>query len=110
MFKVEIAPEANAKLRTSIDTCGFIRPGLVIHRKGPVGDLTRTRDGNALWTIGRPDICWDVGIVSLEAYSDHELLFIDGIRVCLAANPRAEEKGIRIRMHDRKLLVEGIDV
>jgi len=108
MFKVEITPEAKARLEAQIREAGFVRGGIMILRQGPTGDVTRSSDGLTVWNIQRPGNRWRLETGSLETYGDDELQIVNGMRVHLALVPREGESGVIVKLKDGEPHVETL--
>jgi len=108
MFIVEITPEARAEIIKQFKRGVFARPGLMIERKGPKAELTRSSDGTAKWQIERP---YPLRARVLDLQPFEECLggapLVDGILVWLkSAQRHPDERGVKVGLHDGQLFVE----
>ena len=108
MFAVEIDPEAKAYLEAKLRESGLPRPGVMIVRQGPMADVVRSKRGDAVWNITRPNSPWALHTGSFETYPDNELQVVNGIRVHLSLIPRDGEKGVMIKLKDGEPIVETL--
>jgi len=108
MFEVDITPDAKAFLDAKLQESGLARPGVMIVRQGPKADVARSKRGDTVWSIERPDSPWAVHTGSFETYRDDELQLVNGILVYLALIPRENEKGVIIRLKNGELVVETL--
>jgi hypothetical protein len=53
MFEVRITAEAKPIIERAIANHEGQKAGLMVHRQGPVGDVSRTTDGDVQWQIER---------------------------------------------------------
>lgn len=111
MFEVRITSEAKQTIELAIANHEGPKAGLMIHRQGPVGDVTRTKDGDVQWEIERAHP-WaiQVGVYAGIPDSDENIVFVDGVRVWLPLIPRLGEVGVVVLVREGQLCVETIDV
>jgi len=105
MFSVRITNDAKSFIVERFAREGLIRPGLMIHRQGPIGDLERTSYGQAKWNIERRHP-WKAQIFEIGDDND-ALVFVDGLSVWLALIPRDGELGVLVGVRDGELVVEA---
>jgi hypothetical protein len=108
MFAVEIDREAKAYLEAKLRESGLPRAGVMIVRRGPAADVVRSKHGDTVWNITRPDSPWALHTGSFETYPDDELQVVNGIRVHLALIPRDGEKGVMIKLKNGEPVVETL--
>jgi hypothetical protein len=106
MFAVEITADAKAVLETKFRESGLSRAGVMIVRQGATADVSRSKEGKAVWHIERPENPWALETGSFDGYRDDELQVVNGIRVYLAAIPRENEKGVIIKVKNGEPVVE----
>lgn len=111
MFEVRISPDAKQIIERAIANHEGPRSGLMIHRQGPVGDVSRAPDGSAQWKIERPHP-WAIQVGSYESIPDdnENIVFVGGVRIWLPVIPRPGELGVVVLVRDGQLHVEAIDV
>lgn len=111
MFTVLFTQEAKAKIAEQLACEDFAKPGLMIHRQGPRGDLTRTSTGEAHWNVERPHP-WQAYIGELQLLGDNPegVFSFDGVLVYLALIPKQGEAGVEVSVHDGELFVDAIRV
>jgi hypothetical protein len=110
MFEVRFTSEAKTIIATAVASHAGPKAGLMIHRQGPVGDVSRTQSGNTAWSIERRHP-WAIQVGSYETIPDDDetIMFVDGIRVWLPLIPREGELGVIVKVRDGHLHVEAID-
>ena len=110
MFEVRLTPEAKTIVERAMAKHVGPKPGLMIHRQGPVGDVSRTPRGNTAWSIERRHP-WAIQIGSYETIPDDDetIMFVDGIRVWLPLIPREGERGVIVGVRNGQLHVDAID-
>jgi hypothetical protein len=109
MFAVLISDDAKQLIRRSLTAESGPSPGLMIHRQGPVGEVSRNASGEASWSIERRHP-WAIAVGSYQTPDDEGIIVVDGIRVWLPLIPRPGEKGVSVSVREGQLYVEGIDV
>src|SRR4051812_24678571 len=111
MFEVRITAEAKRIIEPVIHHHEGENAGLMIHRVGPVGDLSRSASGGAAWQIERRHP-WAVQVGSYSAIGEkgEDVVVADGVNVWLALIPREGELGVVVTVHEGQLHVEAIDV
>lgn len=111
MFEVRISPEARQIIECAIANHEGPRAGLMIHRQGPVGDVSRAPDGSAQWKVERPHP-WAIQVGSYESIPDDDenIVFVGGVRIWLPLIPRPGELGVVVLVREGALHVEAIDV
>lgn len=110
MFTVLITTEAKPLIESGLAAVDGLRPGVMIHRQGPVGDVTRTPKGDAQWKVEHPHP-WKLRFGSFETIPDDssDVQVVDGIRVWLPLIPRPNEKGVVVTVKDGQLHVVAND-
>jgi hypothetical protein len=108
MFTVRIDAAARPALDRALASEGSSRPGITIHRQGPIADLTRSPSGEASWSVERQEP-WKVRIGSFDTIPDDaaDVVIIDGVRVWLAFIPREGESGVVVTLRNGQLHVEA---
>jgi hypothetical protein len=111
MFEVRITPEAGLNIERAIASHEGPKAGLMIHRQGPVGDVSRALDGGVEWKIERPHP-WVIQVGSYASIPDDDenIMFVDGVRIWLPLIPRPGELGVVVLVREGQLHVEAIDV
>jgi hypothetical protein len=111
MFEVRITAEAKQLIDHAIANHEGPKPGLMIHRQGPVGDVSRSTNGDVQWQIERHHP-WaiQVGAYGSIPDNDENIVFVEGIRVWLPLIPRTGEEGVVVSVREGQLHVEAIDV
>ncbi len=79
----------------------------MIHRQGPVGEVFRSADGQALWNVERPHT-WRARIYDFAHLGSDttDIGLYDGVLVWLALVPRPGESGVRVSLREGTLHVE----
>ncbi len=110
MFDVRITPEAKPIIERALASHKGPKAGLMIHRQGPVGDVSRALDGGVEWKIMRPDP-WTIQVGSYESIPDdnENIMFVEGVRIWLPLIPRPGELGVVVLVREGQLHVEAID-
>ena len=110
MFEVRITAEAKRIIDHAIANYDGPNAGLMIHRVGPVGEVSRG-SGEAAWQIERRHP-WAVrvGSYSAAAEKDENVVVVDGVSVWLPLIPRQGELGVVVTVQEGQLHVEAIDV
>jgi hypothetical protein len=106
-FLVEIDDGAKpllAEWLANHDEPGFC---LMINRVGPVGDISRAPDGNAVWSIEHPHP-WKIAYGVKEGKRDSEFFHVGGFKVFMPFFVRHDERGVRICNRDGRLHVEAL--
>ena len=108
MFIVTFTSEAKELIATEVANQGYVAPGLMIHRQGPKGDVSRTPEGQAEWNIDRPHP-WSALVQDLAAIQDssEDISNFDGVLVWLALIPRLGENGVHVSVQNGQLWVES---
>jgi hypothetical protein len=111
MFEVRITAEAKRIIEHAIANYEGPNAGLMIHRVGPVGEVSRSAGGGAAWQIERRHP-WAVRVGSYSAVGekDENVVVVDGVSVWLPLIPRQGELGVVVTVHEGQLHVEAIDV
>ncbi len=111
MFEVRITDEAKRIIAKAVAEHEEPKAGLMIHRVGPVGEVSRGADGAAQWQIERRHP-WaiQVGAWPNIRDDDENLVIVDGVRIWLPLIPRPGEKGVVVSAREGQLYVDGIDV
>ena len=110
MFVVEITPEAHAAIIEQFRRGSFARPGLLIERKGEIGELTRLSDGTPKWEIERP-YPLHARVIDLQHFEEclAGAPTIDGVLVWLkSVQRRLDEPGIKVSLRAGQLFVEPL--
>ena len=112
MFEVRITAGAKQLIDRAIAAHEGPKAGLMIHRQGPAGDVTRTTDGGTQWEIVRPSRRWPIQVGSYGSLPDNDenIAFADGVRIWLPLIPRLGEAGVIVSVQEGQLRVESIDV
>jgi len=86
------------------------KPGLMIHRQGPIGENSRNASGGTEWQIERRHP-WAIQAGSYDTIPDNDenIVFVGGVRVWLPLIPKAGEKGVVVLLRGGQLHVEAID-
>ena len=110
MFEVRFTAEAKTIIANAIANHAGPKAGLMIHRQGPVGDVSRTPSGHTAWSIEHRHP-WAIQVGSYESIPDDDesIMFVDGIRVWLPLIPREGELGVVVTVREDQLHVEAID-
>ena len=105
MFSVLFTPEAKTVIAEQFKQGDFNCPGLMIHRVGPSGEVTRTHDGGTEWSVERQHpwraLVGDYGAVN-------GVVIIEGIPIWLALIPKPGELGVQVSVKNAELFVEVI--
>jgi hypothetical protein len=109
MFDVKITREAKQLFLRLAAEQQLEKPGLMVHRQGPVGEVARAALGAAVWQIERPHP-WKARVGEFATFEDPEqdVRQVEGISVWLALIPRLGEAGVEISVRDGELRVEPI--
>jgi hypothetical protein len=108
-FEIRISSDARALILKVCQVEGHARPGLMVHRQGPKGDVTRLPTGEASWSVERPyPWCAQVGDFATIDDTAEDVHVVDGVRVWLALIPKPGELGVTVTVRDQALHVEGI--
>jgi len=110
MFFVRFTAEAKALVAERSAREGYLKPGVMIHRQGPRGDVTRSADGQAQWNIEHPHP-WRAQVGDFQTFGENaeDVYLVDGINIWLALTPRLGEIGVEISVRDADLVVEAVD-
>ena len=109
MFEIRLSADAKAHIDAVAQREGFARPGLMVHRQGPVADVSRGADGHAKWEVQRRHP-WRAQAGDFGAFeSETDIELVDGVHVWLAAIPKPQERGIVVAVVDGALHVEPLD-
>ena len=86
---------------------GFELPGLMVSRQGPKGELSRTEDGQAKWSIERPHP-WREQVGDFKTFGENptDVSTADGVLVWLALVPRPDQKGVMVSLVNGGLWVK----
>ena len=109
MFEVRLTTDAKSLFSALAQKKRLTKPGLMIHRQGPVGDLSRGDQGQAIWSVERRHP-WKARVEELES-SDNpvpDVVLVDEIPVWLALIPRDGEAGVEVSVRDGVLHVDAI--
>ena len=87
----------------------YTKPGLMVHRQGPIGDVVRSDDGKTVWNVERPHP-WKVRVGEFETIpeTDEDVVVIDGVRIWLPLMSRPGELGVVISVREGDLFAETI--
>ena len=109
LFEVRLAPDAKGLFEKLASDARYAKPGLMVHRQGPIGDVTRSEDGKAVWSVERPDP-WKVRVGEFETIpeTDEDVVVVDGVRIWLPLIPRPGERGVQISVRDGELVASEI--
>jgi hypothetical protein len=110
MFAVRITADAMHIVERMLAKVDGPKPGLMIHRQGPLGENSRTESGDVGWEIQRRHQ-WAARADSYETIADDDenLVIVDGVRVWLPLIPRPGEKGVVVCAREGELHVEAIE-
>jgi len=110
VFKIIISTEAREFVLSQARAGGYARPGLMIHRQGPIGEMTRLPSGETSWSIERPH-AWRarVGDFTTIGEAANDVILVDGLPVWLALIPKAGELGVSVTLREQFLHVENIE-
>jgi len=108
MFSVVITPEAKAVIAEQFAREGFVKPGLMIHRRGPRGEVTRSSTGQAEWNVERPHP-WRAQVGDFQTFGENaeDVSVVEGILVWLALVPKPGELGVEVSVRNGELFVEA---
>jgi len=108
-LEVKLTYEAKELFARLVFEQGYNKPGLMVHRQGPIGDVVRSVDGKAIWSVERPHP-WKVRVGEFEAIPDTEedVVVVEGVRVWLPLVPRVGERGVAISVRDGELIADSI--
>lgn len=108
-FEVRLTSEAKGLFATIASEQRYIKPGLMVHRQGPIGDVVRSDDGKAVWSVERPHP-WKVRVGELESIpeTDENVVVIDRVRIWLPLIPRPGEQGLEISVRGGELVADSI--
>ena len=108
-FEVRLTSEAKGLFAKLAADLRYTKPGLMIHRQGPRGDVVRSDDGTAVWNVERPHP-WKVRVGEFESIpeTDEDVVVIDGVRIWLPLTPRAGERGVEVSVRDGELFADAI--
>lgn len=106
-FAVKLTREAKELFARLVSTQGYTKPGLMVHRQGPIGEVVRSVDGKAVWTVERSHP-WKVRVGELETIPEtaEAVVVVEGIRVWLPLIPRPGERGVEISVRDGELVAD----
>ena len=109
MFHVQFTTEATREFERQAAQGSFAKPGVMIHRQGPKGDVKRSADGTPQWSVERPHP-WRAQIGDFSDFGDNPVDVIDvrGIPVWLALVPRPGEYGVEISVREGAFHVEPL--
>lgn len=110
MFVVEITLEAHTEIIEQFRRGSFTRPGLLIERKGQIGELTRLSDGTPKWEIERP-YPLHARVIDLQHFEEcvAGAPTINGVLVWLkSVQRRPDEPGIKVDLRGGQLVVEPL--
>ena len=108
-FEIRLTPEAKGLLAKLASDQRWAKPGLMVHRQGPVGDVVRSEDGRAVWNVERQHP-WKVRAGEFETISetDEDVVIVDGVLIWLPLIPRAGEQGVEISVREGELFADAI--
>ena len=111
MFEILLSAEAKQYIDQAVRNHGGPKAGLMIHRQGAVGDLTRTSNGNTKWEMERPHP-WAIQVGEWDAIPDNNenIVFVEGVRIWLPLIPKPGEVGVIVSVAEGQLRVDSIDV
>lgn len=109
MFSVRFTPDAKALVAELFARGDFTKPGLMVHRQGPRGNVTRTDAGGVNWSVERPHP-WRAQVGDFQTFGDdpEDVFLFDEIPVWLALVPRPGESGVEVSVRDGELFVDEI--
>jgi hypothetical protein len=87
---------------------GIESPGLVIHRKGPIGDNKRAGGGTTEWQVERPEHPWRIEIKQFPQHRSDPAFTkeVNAVPVQLLFIPKAEENQLTITLREGQLHVQ----
>lgn len=107
MFSVHFTPEAKTLISEQFACGALLTPGLMIHRQGPTGEVTRAVDGAASWAVERRHP-WKATVG--EYGSVEAALNFESIPVWLALIPKPREVGALASLEGTELVMESLSV
>ncbi len=109
MFRVQFTPDAKALIAKMLSDSKLSRPGIMIHRQGPIAENSRAPSGQTAWRIERPHP-WNVRLGDFATIrdNDEDVHIVEGIRVWLALVPKADEAGVEVSVRNGELHVDAI--
>jgi hypothetical protein len=109
MFTVTLSPDAKRLIEDRGLARNLHKPGLLIHREGPRGEVTRSSEGRAKWEVERP-YPWRAQVGEFETFAESDDVFlVEGVRVWLALIPKPHERGVRVLVLEGELHVEPVN-
>ncbi len=109
MFQVRFTPEAKAEVARQAQANAFAKPGVMIHRQGPKGEVKRTAAGQAQWEVERPHP-WRAQVGDFESFGQDatDVFVFEGVSVWLALIPKPGELGVLVSLLNGVLHVEPL--
>ena len=109
MFEVRFTSEAREVIGRAIANNDGPKVGLMIHRQGLIGEITRSANGLPTWSVEHR-YPWAIQIGSNETIPDDDetIVLVDGIRIWLPIIPRQGELGVIVTVRESQLHVEAI--
>ena len=107
---VRISKEAAALVLATAAENGYAKPGLVVHRIAPIGDVRRTETGQAEWKIERPN-SWRIEVRDFSKHAAVPELTreLDEGRIQLLLLPPQAEAAVDISLKAGELHAETPD-
>jgi hypothetical protein len=98
-------PKLSGKRCTSALPC----LGVMLHRQGPKGEVTRLASGQAQWSVEHPHP-WRAQVGDFQSFGENptDVVQVDGIAVWLALTPRLGELGVEVPVQNGALHVEPL--
>jgi hypothetical protein len=109
-FTAHISTEAASLVHAIARTKGYAKPGLVVHRIGPTGDVRRSDSGQVEWSIERPN-AWRVEIKDFSKHAQIPELTstLDEGRIQLLLLPGRFKTEMKIYLREGELHAETPD-
>ena len=108
MFVVSFSPEAKVAIADEAIHGAYAKPGVWINRQGARGDVKRSPEGQAEWTIERP-YPWRARVVDFTSLDPKHIQVFDGVLVQLIFNSLPREAGVHVSVRNGGLFVEPTD-
>jgi hypothetical protein len=106
---VRFTLEAKAEVERQAVHERFAMPGVMLHRQGPKGEVTRLASGQAQWSVEHPHP-WRAQVGDFQSFGENptDVVQVDGIAVWLALTPRLGELGVEVPVQNGALHVEPL--
>ena len=108
-FIVTFTPEAKVAIAEEAEREGYSKPGVMIHRQGPRGEITRTPDGRSEWNVERPHP-WRAQVGDFKSFGEDptDVRSFEDVLVWLALVPWPGEGGVQVSLREGELFAEPI--